>query len=409
MARKRSSAQASGYTILVIDDQEEILTSVRLLLEREGHRVLTASNGEDGLALFRHENIHLVIVDYFMPKMTGEDVVKEIRQINTEVQILLQTGYSGEKPPLEMMRLLDIQGYHSKTDGPEHLLLWVAVALKAAVLLQKVRATEQLIKQEFLANALREMRDPLHLILCSAEMLLDGAYKEPLPSQTRQVLERIFRQSRSLCGLVGNFLNFVKCEAGALNVVVQPVSPFSLRQDIEELVQCLLRDKPVQFHWQVDPRCPPVLADQEKLLVIIRNLLFNAAKFTPNGTIVFAASAVGGRNEVTLRVEDTGLGIDPQYHETIFEAFQQVKNVPAGRTTGVGIGLTLSRKLARLMGGDLTVESALGAGATFTVTLQVASGIRATELVAPADSLATDQSKTAPLEPGPSPGHFLTC
>ena len=144
MARKRGTAQSSGHTILVIDDQEEILTSVRRLLERDGHKVLTAFSGEEGLALFRQEPVHLVIVDYFMPKMTGEDVVKEIRTINAEVQILLQTGYSGEKPPLEMMRLLDIQGYHSKTDGPEHLLLWVAVTLKAGAQLQKVRETEQL-------------------------------------------------------------------------------------------------------------------------------------------------------------------------------------------------------------------------------------------------------------------------
>ena len=143
MARKRGSAQSSGYTILVsIDDQEEILTSVRLLLEREGHHALTASSGEEGSALFRLENAHLVIVDYFMPKMSGEDVVKEIRQLNTEVQILLQTGYAGEKPPLEMMRLLDIQGYHSKTDGPEHLLLWVTVAWKATATPTRVRATD---------------------------------------------------------------------------------------------------------------------------------------------------------------------------------------------------------------------------------------------------------------------------
>src|SRR4029453_10203123 len=108
---------------------------------------------------------------------------------------------------------------------------------------------------------LREMRDPLHLILCSAEMLVDGADKESLPAQTRQGLERIFRQSRSLCGLVGNFLNFVKCEAQALNVVVQPVSLLSFQQDIEELMPFLLHEKPVRFHWQVAPQCPPVLAD----------------------------------------------------------------------------------------------------------------------------------------------------
>lgn len=121
MARKHTTAQPSGHTILVIDDQEEILTSVRLLLEREGHQVLTALNGEEGLGLFRQHKVHLVIVDYFMPQMNGEDVVRAIRPLDSDVQILLQTGYSGEKPPLATLRELDIQGYHSKTDGPEHL------------------------------------------------------------------------------------------------------------------------------------------------------------------------------------------------------------------------------------------------------------------------------------------------
>ena len=397
MARKRGSAQSSGYTILVIDDQEEILTSVRLLLEREGHRVLTANNGAEGMALFRLENVHLVIVDFFMPKMTGEDVVKEIRTLNSDVQILLQTGYSGEKPPLEMMRSLDIQGYHSKTDGPEHLLLWVAVTLKAGAQLKKVRETEQLkaellIKQEFLANASHEMRGPLHLILCSTEMLLDGGYKEPLPPQTRQALELVYRQSRSLCGLVGNFLNFAKCEAEAMNVVLQPVSLFSYRQDIEDLLQFLLRDKPVKFHWQVDPHCPSISADQEKLLVIIRNVLFNAAKFTPSGEIVFTASADASREQVIIRVKDTGCGIAPEHHTTVFEAFQQVKNVPAGCTNGVGIGLTLSRRLARLMGGDITIESTLGAGATFLITLKAAAEMPARDVVVPAGSPPHGQS-----------------
>jgi signal transduction histidine kinase len=163
----------------------------------------------------------------------------------------------------------------------------------------------------------------------------------------------------------------------------------------------LLREKPVQFHWQVAPQCPLVLADREKLFVILRNLLVNAATFTPNGTIVVTAAATSGGNEVTLRVKDTGRGIDPQYRETIFEAFAQVKHVPAGRTTGVGIGFTLSRKLARLMGGDITVESALGAGATFTVTVKVAADRRATESVASADSLAKDQSQTVSSELAP--------
>jgi CheY-like chemotaxis protein len=143
MARKCTTAQPSGYTILVVDDQEEALISTRLLLERKGHHVLTAASGEEALALFRHQQVHLVIIDYFMPGMSGEVVVQEIRKMDEDVQILLQTGYSGEKPPWEMLRILDIQGYHDKSEGPDRLLLWVGVVLKAVAHLKQVREMEQ--------------------------------------------------------------------------------------------------------------------------------------------------------------------------------------------------------------------------------------------------------------------------
>ena len=131
MARTRTAAGPSGYTILVVDDQEEICISNKFLLEREGHQVLTAASGAEALSLFRSRQVHLVIVDYFMPGMSGEEVVQEIRKLDEEAQILLQTGYSGEKPPREMLHTLAIQGYHDKTDGPDRLLVWVDVALKA--------------------------------------------------------------------------------------------------------------------------------------------------------------------------------------------------------------------------------------------------------------------------------------
>ena len=99
MARKySSSAQPTGYTILVIDDSPDILGSTRRLLEAEGHTVLTAQDGPSGLEVFARESVHLILVDYFMPGMTGEEVVREIRKRDTLVQIILQTGYSGEKP-----------------------------------------------------------------------------------------------------------------------------------------------------------------------------------------------------------------------------------------------------------------------------------------------------------------------
>jgi signal transduction histidine kinase len=125
MARRRTTTEPSGYTILVVDDQEETLISNRMLLEREGHRVLTA---------------------YFMPRMSGEELVREIRARDEDAQILLQTGYAGEKPPREMLQLLAIQGYHDKTDGPDRLLVWVDVTLKAAAQLERIRVTEREIE-----------------------------------------------------------------------------------------------------------------------------------------------------------------------------------------------------------------------------------------------------------------------
>lgn len=131
MARKYQNASPTGHTILVIDDSPDILTSCRSLLEAEGHRVVTAPDGPSGIEAAERERPHLILVDYFMPGMNGEEVVRAIRTRDRLVQIILQTGYAGEKPARVMLRDLEIQGYHDKGAGAEPLLLWVDAALKS--------------------------------------------------------------------------------------------------------------------------------------------------------------------------------------------------------------------------------------------------------------------------------------
>ena len=367
MARKHTVAQPSGYTILIVDDQEEVLISVRLLLEREGHHVLTAAGGEEALALFRHCPVHLAIVDYFMPRMSGEEVVQEIRKLDQDVQILLQTGYSGEKPPLEMLRALAIQGYHDKSEGPDHLLLWVEVALKAATQLKKVRETERL-KAQLLANISHELRTPVNVILGYSEVLLDKE-SDPLPPHARRAIEGIQRHGHALGFLVNNFLNFARIEAEPKEMLLQSVPLADFEEEMQELMDFLLRGKPVSFIWQVSQQLPPVWVDPQKLRLILRNLLSNAAKFTEQGEVRLLAS-VPGFGEVALAVQDTGVGIAPEYHEFIFELFRQVDGSSTSRFGGTGIGLALARKLARMMDGEIGVKSAPGAGATFILTLK---------------------------------------
>lgn len=374
MARRRASTNSSGYTILVVDDQEEALLSTKFLLEREGHRVLTAIGGEDALAVFRRQPVHLVILDYFMPRMSGEEVIQEIRKLDEDVQIILQTGYSGEKPPREMMRILAIQGYHDKTEGPERLLLWVDVALKIASQLRKVRETEQM-KEQLLANVSHELRTPVHIIIGYSDMLLNDL-TEPLSENTRRTIRSIHKQAHLLGGLIDNFLGFADIQAGALVVTLQKVQLSEFRKELEEMMSFLLGDKPVAFVWRVSSQLPPVWADPAKLLLILRNLLSNAAKFTGAGEVCLAAGLTS-EQKITIIVSDTGVGIAPEHHGAIFELFHQVDGSSTSRFGGTGVGLALARKVARRMNGEITVDSVLGGGASFTLTLRAASQVTA--------------------------------
>lgn len=135
MTRQKEPAR-SGRTVLLIDDSVQYLSVSRRVVEREGHEVLVASSAAEGLALLRRRDVDLVIVDYLMPELSGEDFVRELRAFRPETQVILQTGYSGEHPPRDLLRRLDIQGYHDKSDGPERLALWVDVGLKAAATVQ---------------------------------------------------------------------------------------------------------------------------------------------------------------------------------------------------------------------------------------------------------------------------------
>lgn len=130
--RKAKSGTISGYTILLVDDNPEYLEATRVLLAHEGHTILCAANGEDALVILRESRVDLLLLDYYMPDLTGEEVVARLRLFNPYVQVILQTGYASEQPPRELLRKLDIQGYHDKSEGPDKLLMWVDVGIKFA-------------------------------------------------------------------------------------------------------------------------------------------------------------------------------------------------------------------------------------------------------------------------------------
>jgi signal transduction histidine kinase len=362
MARK-SLSRKTGDIILVVDDQEEALTSVRRLLEREGHSVLTANSGVQALALLHSHTVDVMLVDYFMPRMTGEQLVRETRQFDPYVQIVLLTGYAGEKPPRAMLAELDIQGYHNKADGPDKLLLWVDVACKAQHTIQALREGERL-RRELIANVSHEFRTPLNIIGGYATLIMDGTFG-PLTAEAQPPLRSIADATENLTALVADFLNYSKLEARAVNVLQQPIAISELANELTRMGSLLVEGRPVEVKAELQDAPATLVSDSVKLRTILRNLVTNAAKFTTSGTITLRISA--SENVAIFAVQDTGPGIRPEDVAVIFEPFRQLDQ--GGGRGGFGLGLALARKLAAVLGGRLGVESQLGVGSTFVLQL----------------------------------------
>jgi signal transduction histidine kinase len=368
MAR-RSQCRPTHHRILLVDDQEEVLLSGRALLEREGHFVLTADSGERALELFKQHEIHLLLVDYFMPRMTGEEMIREIRKFDPYVQIILQTGYAGEKPASQMMAELDIQGYHDKSEGPEKLLLWVDVGLKAHRLIHRLRERERL-QNELVANVSHEFRTPLHIIGGYTDLLLQGEFG-PIPEEAHEALRRMSGATTNLSELVSDLLRYGRLEAGVTDGSRQQIVTGELGAELERLAVLLLEERNVRFELDLDEAPEAFSTDTVKLRTILRNLVTNAVKFTPSGAVSLRVAIEG--DDLCFSIRDTGVGIASENHDVVFEPFRQLNGSSSRHFRGIGLGLALSRKLARILGGDIRLDSQPGAGSTFTLHLPATS------------------------------------
>jgi signal transduction histidine kinase len=227
-------------------------------------------------------------------------------------------------------------------------------------------------KSQFLTTMSHELRTPLNAIAGYADLLLAGVRGQLSEGQTADI-ERIKRSGQHLLSLINDILNFAKIEAGQVEFDVQRIPVSRLIAGLDELVAPQVATRGLQI--AIVPADPSlvVLGDAEKIRQVLLNLLTNAVKFTENGgEVILAADA--DDETVRMSVRDTGRGIGAEQLATIFDPFVQVdRHLTPTSQQGVGLGLAISRDLARGMNGDLTVESTLGSGSTFTLALPRAS------------------------------------
>jgi PAS domain S-box-containing protein len=278
---------------------------------------------------------------------------------------------------------------HDQTETIERERLYLELQQASAGLERKVReATAELAhqnellrrqalaleqssaaKSQFLANVSHEFRTPLNAILGYSLMLMGGFYG-PLSEEQTRTVQRIDANSKHLATLINDVLDIERIEAGRMPLQISQFPVHDLVREVMEELQGVIAQSSAAVHVTV-PDIPRLKSDRQKLKQIVVNLLSNALKYTKEGTVHIIAAHDSAAGRVALSVRDSGVGIAPEDHLRIFEPFQQAKRVITRPQGGTGLGLAISRRLAQMLGGDIAVQSALGEGSTFTVTIPV--------------------------------------
>ncbi len=337
------------------------MISTQLLLEKEGHKVLTSSSGEEALALFCPGRVALILVDYFMPGVSGEKVVQEIRKRDEDVQIVLITGYAGEKPPREMLSQLDIQGYHDKTDGPDRLLLWVDAALKAYKQLKKVREAEQEVASSraqlrFLSARLlelqeeereqisRELHDHFGQLLTAVMMAIEWVqYRCPIT--LRALSERL----EEAIGLLQEGIQYTRQLSATMRPLV--LKRLGLRSALQEYVSEFERRSALSVTFSSDDIEHRVAPESEiHIYRIVQEALTNVARHAKATEVRIELKHAD--QTLVVSVVDDGVGFD-------------VKAISDPHAVGF-VGL---QERARIVGGKLDVRSVLGTGTVVILEL----------------------------------------
>jgi len=303
-----------------------------------------------------------VIMNIIASNMRTEELLQQLQKSNTDLE-------AQAKELEEKAKLLEL-----KNQEIELASLSLEEKAEQLSLISKY-------KSEFLANMSHELRTPLNSLLILSKMLTENKYSN-LSTEQIKYAQTIYSSGCDLLSLINEILDLSKVEAGKMPVEPKVVSLMEVQDYLEQSFRPVADHKGLKFQFQIAPDLPETLyTDLNRLLQILKNLLSNAFKFTEKGTVMlkvghapknqqFAADALNqSKNVISISVSDTGIGIPKDKQKIIFEAFQQADGTTSRRFGGTGLGLTISREIARLLGGAIEVDSTPGSGSTFTLYL----------------------------------------
>jgi two-component system phosphate regulon sensor histidine kinase PhoR len=219
-------------------------------------------------------------------------------------------------------------------------------------------------RSEFVAHVTHELRTPLTNIRLYVEEVVENGDDAGVRARCLNVLNQ---EARRLERIVGDMLSVAEIEAGSVKLQWGEIRLEPLLAELEADYQPQAQEKEIELRFDLPPKFPVMWGDRDKLLLALHNLVSNAFKYTPRGGSV-TVRADADENQLRVEVADTGIGIAPEEHERVFERFYRAQDERVEQVTGTGIGLSLARELARIHGGDITVDSEMNKGSVFTLT-----------------------------------------
>ena len=382
---------SSGTNILVTDDEVATLKTLSAVLEDMGYGVATAVNGQEALALIRRQPFNIIIADIKLPDISGLEILETAKELNPETAVIMITGHASIETAVDAINE-GAYAYILKPVVMNELDTIINNALREQRLLIENRelveslqqsnkkleeankALEQVshAKSDFMAKMSHELRTPLNSIIGFSEVLLSKR-TSPIDQATHdEFFNYIHISAKHLLHLIDSILDLSKIESGKMTLESSEFDLAVLLEDVKVTVLPMLATKKQTLQIEIGDGISTILADEAKLKQIFLNLISNAHKFTLTKGKIKVICQLETPLLLHCSIIDNGIGISPQDQQRIFEEFGQVKTSPSVKGRGVGLGLSIAKRLVELHGGKIWVISEPGYGSTFTFSIPLA-------------------------------------
>ncbi|MBU2514299.1 response regulator [bacterium] len=368
-------ARYNGLTVLIAEDSGLVGMILQNIMQSEGLNTIMAVNGEEAYDLYKihKHDINLVLMDYLMPKMKGDELCRRIRQEpgRKDIPIIILSATSEQQNVLELFKA-GASDYVFKPFSKEELLARVKVHLNGELLNRKlmghVNELKQLnkLKDDFLSITSHDLRSPLNGILGMTELL---RLSEGLDKQQQEYLGYVSKSGQFLLELINDILDLGRIQSENHNLETKLIDIDEVIRSSTQMISHMAKPKGIDI--KIENRCkmtPLIMGDRQSLNRIFNNLLSNAIKFTQKNGHIKGIIKTDTNNNITVSIQDDGIGISPAVIPTLFDKFSKVSRPGTAGEKSTGLGLPITKELVELHQATIEVSSEEGKGSCFKVS-----------------------------------------